>query len=58
MFVLAEATNSLDIQASDTGMHLIGWLPEGVDDENFRCKCGVDGLFSRKVRQLIGIKTT
>jgi GntR family transcriptional regulator/MocR family aminotransferase len=29
----AELNGLLDIQASDTGMHLIGWLPEGVDDE-------------------------
>ena len=29
----AELNGLLDIQASDTGMHLMGWLPEGVDDE-------------------------
>ena len=29
----AELGRLLEIQPSDTGMHLIGWLPKGVDDQ-------------------------
>ncbi|HET6765307.1 MAG TPA: hypothetical protein VFH27_16585, partial [Longimicrobiaceae bacterium] len=28
----AELDGLLDVQPSDAGMHLVGWLPEGVDD--------------------------
>jgi GntR family transcriptional regulator/MocR family aminotransferase len=27
-----ELEGLLDIRRSDAGMHLIGWLPEGIDD--------------------------
>jgi GntR family transcriptional regulator / MocR family aminotransferase len=29
----AELDGLLDLQPSDTGMHLMGWLPEGIDDK-------------------------
>lgn len=29
----AELSGMLEIEASDAGMHLIGWLPDGLDDQ-------------------------
>jgi len=29
----AELSGLVELQPSDTGMHLIGWLPNGVDDQ-------------------------
>jgi GntR family transcriptional regulator / MocR family aminotransferase len=29
----AELNGIVELQSSDTGMHLIGWLPDGVDDQ-------------------------
>jgi GntR family transcriptional regulator/MocR family aminotransferase len=40
-----ELEGLLDIQPSDAGMHLIGWLPEGIDDHeasNAASAAGVD----------------
>lgn len=40
-----ELEGLLDIQPSDAGMHLIGWLPEGIDDRavsSAACAAGVE----------------
>lgn len=49
----AELDGLLEIRPSNTGMHVIGWLPEGVDDQTaFRAAFanGVESHHSRRTR--------
>lgn len=47
--VLVEVANHylaglLDVQPKETGLHLIGWLPEGVDDEMVSQRLKAEGI--------------
>jgi GntR family transcriptional regulator/MocR family aminotransferase len=39
-----ELAGRLDVQPADGGMHLVGWLPEGVDDQDASRRAAAEGL--------------
>jgi len=39
----------LDVKSSDAGMHLIGWLPKGVDDHRVSQHLAANGILAAPV---------
>lgn len=49
LVTLAKRDLPLDIYAPEAGMHLVGWLPDGVDDKTASARAEAQGIFAPSV---------
>ena len=49
----AHLNGLLDVQSSDAGMHLVGWLPEGMNDQLASVQAARDNIIAHPISDYI-----